>query len=298
MTAVSGKVVIVTGAAGGLGRVLTAHLASCGATIAACDVDPAVGEVTAGLAATGADVFPLLGDVSNAADVRRTVDAVVARSGRVDVLINNAAVYRATEPTDPWEQAVSDFDAVIGPNLLGAFLFGRAVAPLMASAGSGDIVNVSTDHVHNCGWPRAIAHDDAEGCPWSDARRPPGAVGMDLYDASKWALNGLTQNWARALRAHDVRVNALCIGSIDSPMKRSYAGYAPDDVLPPEVLARWVDPVRVAEVLVELLAEGPRGRSGENVGIWKGHPAVLPASDPSFAVAPGFEPGHLLRRFT
>jgi NAD(P)-dependent dehydrogenase (short-subunit alcohol dehydrogenase family) len=281
---------IVTGGAVGVGCALAAALARAGADVTVCDVRPEVTAASSVGSNGGGSVTGVIADVSDPAAVRRVVDGVLERHETIDVLINNAGVVRLTEPTDPWERALDDYEAVIGTNLYGAFLFGRAVAPVMAERGSGNIVNVSTDHVHHCGWPESLDHADAPGCPWASERRRPGFVGMDLYDASKWALNGLTQNWARSLRASGVRVNGLCLGSTDSHMLRSWVGFEGDEEPPAELLAKWMSADAVADVVVELIEEGPEGRSGDNVALLVGHPLRLPAPSPLLNLAPGFEP--------
>ena len=77
-----------------------------------------------------------------------------------------------------------------------------------------------------------------------------GHGGMDVYNASKWALNGLTLDWATTLRRHHVRVNGICLGATDTPMLREFSG----DV-PTEVTESWTDPAAVCALLLELLAE-------------------------------------------
>ena len=287
-----GKSAIVTGGAVGLGRNFAAALAGAGATVTVCDIRPDVTNTVAELRAGGHDVKGLIADVSRPDDVRRVVDDVVRRNGTIDVLVNNAGVVRLTDPTDPWAKALDDYDYLVDTNFKGVFLFGRAVIPIMVAQGAGDIVNIATDHIHTCGWPDAVDHGDASGCPWAAGRRSPGWVGLDLYDASKWALNGLTQGWAKSLRAHGVRVNSLCMGATDSHMQRSFFGYGDDETSapPPEVLAKWMDPARVAEVLIELIEEGPQGRSGDNVGLWIGHPTLLPAPSQVLNVDPATTP--------
>ena len=259
---------LVTGAAGGLGRALVTALAEAGFHVVACDVSATVEELA------GDDVDCLIADVTDPDDVHW----LAARAGPVDVLLNNAGVVRRTNPLDPWEQAVADFDAVIGPNLRGAYLVGRAVLPGMVERGHGDIVNVATDHQHNCGWPEPVDHDATSTCPSrSERRRPCGGRSFDLYDASKWGLNGLTFTWATALRPYGIRVNNLCPGATDTPMLRDFLGGAVD----PEVAATWFRPADVAAVVLELLAEGADGRTGDNVGLWVGHPCVLPPPGPT-----------------
>jgi 3-oxoacyl-[acyl-carrier protein] reductase len=288
---VDGRIAIVTGGAVGVGRSFAAGLARAGARVTICDIRPDVEQTAADLQADGLDVNGIVADVSAPADVRRLVDGVVDRAGRIDILVNNAGVVRATEPTDSWEQALDDYEYVVGTNLRGVFLCGRAVAPVMVEHGGGDIVNVSTDHVHTCGWPDHVGHADAPTCPWAGERRRPGWVGMDLYDASKWGLNGLTQNWARSLRSRGVRVNNICLGATDSFMMRMFAGFGDESTPPPaELLAKWMDPEAVTEVMIELIDEGPDGRSGDNVGLWVGHPVVLPPPSSALNLSPGFVP--------
>ena len=97
-----------------------------------------------------------------------------ARFGGIDILINNAAVWRSTPVTDPWEKALEDFDAVMDVNVRAVMMMSRLVAPHMIARGGGDIVNISTDYV----LPKR--------------REGVNAPDTDLYNASKWALNGLT----------------------------------------------------------------------------------------------------------
>ena len=254
---------IVTGAAGGLGRALVDALAGRGLRVVACDISPAVLELAS------ERVEPVVMDVSDPG----AVGSVVERVGPVSVLINNAAVVRRTHPLDPWDQAVADFDAIIGTNLRGAYLMGRAVIPQMVERGTGEIVNVAADHQHTCGWPVVQDHAAAATCPWHDTPRLPcGGKSFDLYDASKWGLNGLTFTWALALRGSGVRVNNLCLGATDTPMLRGFLGGDPD----PALVATWFRPEQVAGVVMDLLDEGPAGRTGDNVGLWVGHPCVLP----------------------
>ena len=261
------RTALVTGAAGGIGRALVGALVSGGFRVVACDVDPAVDA----LAGPGRPVEPVVADVGDPEAVR----GLIAGAGPVDVLINNAAIVRRTDPLDSWDTAVADADAILGVNLRGPYLLGRAVIPGMVDRGRGDIVNVAADHQHTCGWPDVHDHHDASGCPWVHQRRLPcGGRNFDLYDASKWGLNGLTFVWAAALQPHGVRVNNLCIGATDTPMLRGFIGADPG----PDVVRSWLRPADVAAVVMCLLADG---RTGDNVGLWVGHPCVLPPPGPT-----------------
>jgi len=164
---------------------------------------------------------------------------------------------------------VLDFDEVIDVNLRGVYLTGRAAIPHLIEHG-GNIVNITTDHIHTCGWPEHLDHTDFPECPWHDVRRPAlGNKNFDLYDASKWGIKGFTNAWSRALAPHGVRVNSFGMGATVTPMFLSVLGDRP---LPPGTMQAH----EVAALVVELLDEGPAGRTGDDVQVWAGHGAVLP----------------------
>lgn len=239
-----GQVAMITGAAQGLGHALAKKLGAAGFEIVACDTDSAIDEIE-GLA--------FRADVSKPEDVRRVVDGALKEHGRIDVLVNNAGIARGSRAGHDWERGLRDYDEILGTNLFGAFLFGRAVAPIMIEQRSGHILNISTDHVYPMPGERVWGHG-----------------GMDLYNASKWALNGLTLDWAATLGPHDIRVNGLCLGATDTPMLREFAGEVSK-----EVIATWMKPEQVCDLVLELLAEGPQGRNGHNLGCWVGRPLSL-----------------------
>jgi 3-oxoacyl-[acyl-carrier protein] reductase len=261
----AGRRAIVTGAAQGLGRAFVTAFAAVGAAVAACDTRAEVEDLaTHGWAA--------LTDVAEPEAVRAFVDEAARRLGGIDIVVNNAGIVRQTSPADdPWDRTIDDFDAVVGVNFRGAYLVGRAAMPHLIRDG-GDLVNITSDHVHTCGYPEAIDHSDAPDCRWADTRRPPlGGPRYDVYDSSKWALHGLTHVWARALAEHGVRVNSVGMGATDTPMIRAHlqAKGAP----PPPGLMR---PEQIAAVVVALIAEGPEGRTGDHVQLWRDHPCRLP----------------------
>jgi len=251
MEELTGRVAIVTGAARGLGRAFAEKLREAGCEVVVTDRRESIFTVADDLGATA-----FAGDVADPAHARHVVDATVELHGSVDILVNNAGEVKPSGPFDPWEQADADFDRLFGSNTKGAFLFGRAVAPVMVDAGGGDIVNISTDHVKPC----------------PDCQRHHGHGSMDLYNASKWALNGLTFDWARSLAGHNIRVNNICMGATDTEMLRGWLGSDPD----PDYLVTWMRPDQVAQILVELLEEGPGGRTGNSIGLYAGYDCVLP----------------------
>jgi NAD(P)-dependent dehydrogenase (short-subunit alcohol dehydrogenase family) len=264
MSALDGRSAIVTGAAQGLGRAFAEALTRAGANVTLCDVQDAVLEVAKTLPGPG-EALGLVADVAREADIVRLVEAARARFGRIDTLVNNAGRWRRTPVTDSFDKALADWDFIMDTNLRGLLLLSRACVPHLVAAGGGDIVNVSTYYVLPAKSPGTNAPD------------------TDLYNASKWALNGFTQAWARVLEPKRVRVNALCMGATDTPMLR---GLWEGD--PPADFARtWMRPEQIAQQLVDLLCEGPTGRTGENVGAWIGEPVVLGPRKPAHRTITG-----------
>ena len=251
MGALEGQVAIVTGAAQGLGAAFAKRLVAEGCHVVITDRRDAVTDVAAELGATAH-----VGDVADASHVRAVVDATVEAHGTIDILVNNAGEVKATTPTDPWDNVEADYERLFGSNTKGAYLFGRAVAPIMVEGGGGNIVNISTDHVKPC----------------PDCERHHGHGYMDLYNASKWALNGFTFDWAKALAKDEIRVNNICMGATDTEMLRGWLGDDPD----PKYLATWMKPEQTAQILVELLEEGPQGRTANSIGLYAGYDCVMP----------------------
>lgn len=272
MSYIRGKRAIVTGAAVGLGNAYARALARAGAHVAVCDVREEIDALPAELAGLGVESVGWRADVSNPADVRRVVDGTRDAFGGIDILVNNAGVWGASVADDDLDKTLEDYARIVGTNLKGEFLFGRAVIPILLEQGTGgEIVNIATDHMVTCGAPNELC-PKLPSCPWKDAPRPTGGGEiMDLYDASKWGLNGLTFAWAKALRPHGIRVNAFCMGATDSYMLRSFHNFDPS----PEEEASWMSAEDSAQALVDLLEEGPRGRTGENMNFCVGRPCRL-----------------------
>lgn len=190
MSALTGKVLILTGAAGGQGRVAARVFAGAGARLILTDRDPGGAEVATGL---GASAVFVQHDVSIRADWDRVVDAATERFGGIDVLINNAGIAgRDDVQTVTCERMRGYLDV----NLLGALNGIQAVVPAMRARGGGSIVNI---------------------CSISALRSTPGLAG---YGISKWALRGLSRYAAAELAPHKVRVNLVLPGAVDVSMIR------------------------------------------------------------------------------
>ena len=137
-----GRVALVTGAGGGLGEGICASLAAAGAAIACVDRDADRAEArAAAVRAAGGTAVALTADVADAASVAASVAETVAELGRLDVLVNNAAIY----PRRPWTEITEDeWDAVLAVNLKGYFLCARAAFDHLRAGGHGRIVNVAS----------------------------------------------------------------------------------------------------------------------------------------------------------
>lgn len=267
MVSLRGRNAIVTGAAVGLGNAYARALAARGANLFLCDLREDVDDLAAELSRDGATVTALRGDVGKAEDVRRIVDAAIAALGSIDLLVNNAGTWAGSVADDDLDKSLADYEKLVGTNLRGVYLFGRAVIPHMLEHGrGGDIVNISTDHVNTCGTPFHVCPGN-DRCPWKDAPRPTsGGTIMDLYDAAKWGMHGLTFAWCKALASKGIRVNAICMGATDSHMLRGFHDFDPS----PEEVATWMQAEDSAQVVIDLLEEGPAGRNGEHINLCVG----------------------------
>ena len=207
-----GRVVLITGAAGGFGRAAAARFAATGATLALSDREEGPLEaLCARLEEQGVQVLALPGDVAEADAAAAMHDRVLARFGRLDVAINNAGVVHAPGPIE--RLPVAEFDRVMAVNARGVFLGLQRQIPAMAAGGGGVILNVAS------------------------AAGLVGAGGLAGYAASKHAVVGLTRAAADAGASRGVRVNAICPSFAQTPMLDALTG-AGSGVEDPEGKAR------------------------------------------------------------
>jgi NAD(P)-dependent dehydrogenase (short-subunit alcohol dehydrogenase family) len=216
--------VIITGAAGGVGRALVAHFRKHGDTVVAEDLDPAVETLW-----TGDDgVVAIHGDVADPAVAQAAVDAAVRHHGRVDVLVNNAARIIAKTIL---ETSDDEWDGLMRTNVKGPFLHCRAAIPHMLDAGGGAIVFVASI-------------SGVIGIPAQTA-----------YCATKGAIVQLTRQLAVEYAAQGIRVNAVAPGAIDTPFLTRYLDAQPDpaetaaNVRAAHPMNRWSTPEEIAEVV-------------------------------------------------
>ena len=218
MNEFEGKSVLVTGCGRvrGIGRALAVAFARAGADVAATDIAPGgtrneneegleeirqgwkgLESLAAEIQGFGRRVLTLVGDVSRAADAERFVAEALARFGRIDVLVNNAAAPHGADRRLVWEVPEEAWDLVLDVNLKGTFLMSRAVIPHMLSRRSGRIINMASVSGKR-GTPRRGA-----------------------YTASKFGVIGLTQVLAQELASYGITANAICPGSVDTSRRES-----------------------------------------------------------------------------
>lgn len=200
-----GKTVIVTGAAGGIGKAAVALFAREGAKIVAVDLKQSpLDDALAVAEAAGGEAIAVDADVSNPSDVQRYVDEAVSRFGGVDVLFNNAGIEGAVAPLD--EYPFDMFEKVLAVNVTGVFLGMKHVIPAFRARGGGCIVNTA-----------------------SVAGLRGNAI-IPAYVASKHAVVGLTTSAAATYGKEGIRVNAVCPSPIDTRMMRALEqGISSDD---------------------------------------------------------------------
>lgn len=235
MTKLQDQSVIVTGASRGIGRAMAEAFAREGARVIGCGRDAVAGEsAMAAIRTEGGRANYISCDVSKEAEVQHLIETVQKSVGRIDVLINNAAVHRESPIL---EQTSADFRAIMDVNLLGTFLCSQRVLPVMIAQRSGAIINLSSV-LGLVGDPLRVA-----------------------YCASKAGILGLTRATAVAVAEYGIRVNALCPGDVDTEKNRAFVASQSDPLtfrkrLDHEYpMRRIATPTEIARVAVFLASD-------------------------------------------
>jgi NAD(P)-dependent dehydrogenase (short-subunit alcohol dehydrogenase family) len=241
----AGRVALVTGTARGIGMAIARVFAGEGASVVGVDIAEERGRaVAAEVAAGGGEMRFVHGDVTSEADVADIVAGVLAEHGRIDILVNNAAVQKEARLVDV---TVADFHRVVDVNLLGYFLFCRAVLPSMVERHVGAIVNLSSLN--------ALVADPL----------------LPVYAATKAAIIALTQNIAVTYGPDGIRANAICPGDVDTELNQAFFNAHPDPAefrrrLEREYpLRRIASPEEVARVALFLASDDASFVSGSQV---------------------------------
>ena len=235
----SGRVILITGGAGGIGTAVAERFLGLGETVVLADrSEDGLAAAVSSLGSTSGAVTSVLADVRRVADCDRMVATAVEAGGRLDVLVNCAGVW-VEGPSQ--EMSEEQWDRTIDVNLKGTFFSCRAAIPHLLRT-EGCIVNLSSD---------------------SGLGGNPGCA---IYNASKFGVNGLTASIGLELAPHGVRVNAVCPADVDTPMlagqARDFGGgderrYL-DGLLakyPAGARARFVRPAEVAALVAFLASD-------------------------------------------
>jgi NAD(P)-dependent dehydrogenase (short-subunit alcohol dehydrogenase family) len=256
----SGQVALVTGAGRGQGRSHCLALAEAGAAIAALDVcrdldvpsyplatRAELDELVADVERLGQPVLPLVADVRDAGEVAAAVAAVAETFGRLDVLVNNAAVVTSAPF---WELSEQQWDGVVDTNLSGVWRTTKAAIDLLRRSPRGRIVNIAST-----GGMRAVPE-------------------FAHYVAAKHGVVGLTRAMAIELANDGVTVNAILPGAVDSPMLAGLAdelGLTPEDVhkrwLHDQLLVEVIAPAEITGALLWLLSDSARHVTGHCLAV-------------------------------
>lgn len=189
-----GRVAVITGGAQGLGRAFAAGFAAARVRVVVADLDEGrAAEAAAGLPGGALGVGA---DVGSEASVQAMAARVLEECGRIDILVNNAAIFSTLE-VRPFDQIpLAEWARVLEVNVTGVFLCCKAVAPAMRAAGFGRIVNIAS------------------------AAARMGRPNYLHYIASKGAVEAMTRSLARELGPHGITANAICPGAIFTEVPR------------------------------------------------------------------------------
>ncbi len=249
----SGRVAVVTGANGGLGKSIVHRLSGMGATMVLLDLEPS-------RSAKGIrNSLSLACDISDPESVALTAQTVLDRFGRCDILVNNAGI--KTPPVPLEELPVDDWDRVFAVNVRGAFLCAKAFAPAMIAQGGASIVNIA-----------------------SIGARTPTRVGP--YGPSKAALSGLTRQMAVEWGPHGIRANSVSPGLVRTPMSDGY--YRDEKAVAARLrslaLRRFGEPMDIADAVAFLASDASMFITGQDLMVDGG---MLPSQLYNLQTQPG-----------
>lgn len=258
MGKLDGKVALITGSATGIGRATALLFASEGAKIVIADYAVADGKVTEGMIKEmGKEALFLETDVRKPADVQRTVDASVAKFGRIDVMFANAGIMGR------WlfggDALVDEFNDIIDTNLKGVFYCARYILPVMVAQGGGVIVNTAST--------AGIL----------------GLPGQSSYGASKAGVIMITKTMALEYADKNIRINCICPGGITTRMSDPDPHGTAPVFRQPQPMRRFGKPEEVARLVLWLSSEDASYINGAAISIdggWTSGFAKVPPKKP------------------
>jgi 3-oxoacyl-[acyl-carrier protein] reductase len=242
----SGRTVIVTGAATGIGQAFAVGAAEQGADVVAADLNPAT-ETVAAIEAAGGRAVAVEVDVSDRASTESMAAAALEAFGRIDGLVNNAAYFREIRLTPFEELDPAVWDRVFSVNVKGVWLCCKAVAPAMREAGGGSIVNIAS--------VVAVA----------------GQPGYLHYVGSKGAVISMTKGLAKELGADQVRVNVIAPGFVITGATEDRPEEWKQSFLKARALGREQRPDDLVGTALYLLSDLAGFVSGQTIVVDGGH---------------------------
>jgi len=234
------KVVVITGAAQGIGQVYASALAREGAAVAVCDLQSDKARaVAASLVDQGHNAKAYVVDIRQESSVVNLMTEVAGEYGGIDGLINNASVYAGLEYVDPLEIDIQDWDRVIEVNLRGVWLCTKHVVPYMRARGGGSIVNQSSIGA----WTgQSLMH----------------------YSVAKAGVNSMTTLFSRALGADNITVNAIAPGQINTSATMDHkSAEAVQSMIDAQSLHRLGTPEDLAGAAIYLCSDESRFTTGQ-----------------------------------
>lgn len=237
-----GRVAIVTGAAGGLGRAFCLALAAAGARLVAADLSEKGARQTAEAVVTaGSEAIAAVVDVTSPVDTERMATSALERWGRADILVNNAGLYATLSRRPFYELPPEEWDQVLTVNLKGPWLCARAVYPAMKQQGYGKIINIASATFFS-------------GSPlWSH------------YVASKGGLIGLTRSMAREVGDDGICVNAIAPGFTLTEASKTVMPNAEEYGVVRGAIKRAEQPEDITGLLVFLASEASNFITGQTL---------------------------------
>jgi 3-oxoacyl-[acyl-carrier protein] reductase len=242
MELIKGKVVVVTGAAAGIGAGVARLFTEGGAHVFLADLDGAgVKKATATLQAEGGSAFGFEADAGSRDSMANVVEDAIKRFGRVDVLINNAGIYPRQSFLEMTEE---QWDAMLDTNLKSVFHCTKLVMPHMVRQRAGAVVSISSVTYFT------------------------GLQNLTHYIASKGAIIGFTRGLAREMGEHNVRINCITPGAIETEGERKLLTKQETDVfMAQQSLKRRITPLDVARVCLFLSTELSGAMTGQTLNV-------------------------------
>jgi 3-oxoacyl-[acyl-carrier protein] reductase len=243
------RVAIVTGAGRGLGAAVGRELSRQGARVLLCDIELAlVEQVAAEISASGGAAIALGSDVSGPAAADVLVATALERYGRLDILVNNAAICPRISIDDMTEVA---YDQIMNVNLKSVFFLSRAAGNALKDRRWGRIVNVS-----------------------STGGRTGGIFNATVYSASKAGIMSMTKAFARHFAPYNITVNCVAPGSVNTRLMANLSPQSLEATINQVPLRRLADPLEIANVIAFLASDGASYMTGATVDVNGG--AVMP----------------------